>query len=155
MFPVCAGRPTENLSRENEPMDEIPTHMDYCHDMARIAAQMAGYDFDALSAAYDDPAKRKLAQVFNRKGMAAVRLLGPAVVDLDQQNGPDVERVPDALRKAGQARDEHAVRIAREWPGMTVQQLAERSGLSPALVAAIEAREVDANEIMSLPLRGA
>lgn len=136
-------------------MNEIPTHMDYCHDMARIAAQMAGYDFDALSMAYDDPAKRKLAQAFNRKGMAAVQLLAPAAVDLEQQSGPDVDRVPDGLRKAGHARGEHAVRIARQWRGMTIEQLAESSGLSAALITAIEAREVDANEIHEFALAAA
>ncbi|MBD3762336.1 helix-turn-helix transcriptional regulator [Rhizorhabdus sp.] len=114
--------------------------------MAEIAAEMAGYKLDDLrgwSARRDDP-KAALYRSFMKKGFRAVDLLGPAVVNLEAPAG---DKLPDDIRKAGQARGEHMVTITRQWRDLTVVQLAEAAGLSVELVTAIEAREAEANEM--------
>jgi len=128
---------------------KIPTHMDYCHDMARVAAQMAGYDFDELFRDYSNPLKRELRAGFMSKAMAAVKRLGPAVVDLDPVGG---EKVPERLRRAGDRCGHHPLRTVREWRGLSIEALAERAGLSVELVTSIEARKVRANEMHEFAL---
>ena len=126
--------------------NRTPTHIDYGHRMAEIAAEMAGYKLDDLRdwGARRDHPKAALYRSFVKKGFKAVDLLGPAVVDLET---PAREKVPDEVYKAGMAHGEHMLTITREWRRMSIPELAERSGLSAALVTAIEAREAEANEM--------
>jgi len=128
---------------------KIPSHIDYAHKMAEVAAEMAGFSFDDLIRDYDDPAKRELRTRFMTKGMEAVKLLGPAVVDLDPVGG---EKVPERLRRAGDRCGHHPLRTVREWRGLSIEVLAERAGLSVELVTSIEARKVRANEMHEFAL---
>ena len=131
--------------------NRIPTHIDYGHRMAEVAAEMAGYKLDELRdwGARRDDAKAALYRSFVQKGFKAVELLGPAVVDLDIDGG---ERVPDDVRKAGYARGDHMLTITRQWRGLSIEDLARRAGLSVELVTAIEARDVQANEMHDFAL---
>jgi hypothetical protein len=124
----------------------VPTHIDYGHKMAEIAAEMAGYRLDDLRdwAAGRDDTKSALYRSFVRKGFKAVELLGPAVVDFETPAG---DRVPDDVRAAGDARGDHALATVRGWRGLSVEELAATSGLSPDLLRAIEARELVSNEM--------
>jgi hypothetical protein len=126
--------------------NRIPTHIDYGHRMAEIAAEMAGYSLDELRdwGMRRDDGKSRLYRSFLRKGFAAVNILGPAVVDWETPTG---EKVPDAVRHAGNAQGLHALTTVRQWRGLSIEQLAQASGLSPDLIASIEASEIIANEM--------
>jgi len=73
-----------------------------------------------------------------------VKLLGPAIVDLDPPTG---EKVPQNVRRAGEKRGEHALTTVRTWRGLSIEALAGSAGVSPALIRATERREVFANEM--------
>jgi len=129
----------------------VPTHIDYAHRMAEIAAEMAGYKLDglAISGPPKDPEHHRLYRSFLRKGFEAVKLLGPAIVDLDPSSG---DKVPDEVRRAGNQRGEHALTTVRSWRGLSIEALAGSAGVSPELISAIERREVFANEMHNAAL---
>jgi lambda repressor-like predicted transcriptional regulator len=126
--------------------EKIPTHIDYAHRMAEVAAEMAGYDLRHLEdrSIERDDAKTALYRDFIRKGFQAIEVLGPAVVDFENYGG---DKVPDDVREAGYARDEHALTTVRTWRGLSIEDLATAAGLSPDFIRSIEAREVSANEM--------
>lgn len=124
----------------------IPTHVDYAHQIAALAAEMAGYKLDDLCqpGLPIDPARHRLYSSFVKKGFDVADLLGPAAVSLDPV---DAEKVPAAIRDEGDTKGWHALMTIRLWRGMSVEELAERSGLSGDLIRAIEAREAVGNEM--------
>ncbi|KRB80609.1 hypothetical protein ASE00_16305 [Sphingomonas sp. Root710] len=125
---------------------KVPTHIDYAHRMAEIAAEMAGYDLTELeNRTIDrDETKSALYRSFVHKGFEAINVLGPALVTLD---AGECEKVPAEVRNAGDERGYHALTTVRLWRGLSIEQLAEASGLSATLIRAIESREVVANEM--------
>lgn len=126
--------------------EKIPTHIEYAHRMAEVAAEMAGYSLAELEDRSIDLNKEKaeLYRAFVRKGFEAIEVLGPAVVSLDAE---EREKVPADVRNAGDERGYHALTTVRLWRGLTIEQLAQASGISADLIKAVEAREVAANEM--------
>lgn len=128
-----------------------PTHIDMGHRLAEIAAELAGYELDALR---DGPGRTagdssKLYRTFVKKGFAAVDVLAPAVVSYEQEVG---ERVPDDVWNATTNSGDHALKVVRTWRGLTVEELATASGLSADLITKIEAREIFASEMHELAM---
>lgn len=125
---------------------KIPTHIDYAHRMAEIAAEMAGYDLHELEdrTIDRDAAKTALYRSFVHKGFRAIEVLGPAVVTIE--DAPR-EKVPDQIRHEGDAKGLHALTIVRTWRTVSIEELAAKAGLSGSLIMAIEARQVVANEM--------
>ena len=72
---------------------KVPTHIDYAYQMAKVAAEMAGYDLTELeNRAIDrDSAKSALYRRFVDKGLEAIAVLGPALV---RPNEPPTQRDP-------------------------------------------------------------
>lgn len=131
--------------------NRIPTHIDYGHRMAEIAAEMAGYRLDELRdwGQRRDDGRNRLYRAFLRKGFEAVKILGPAIVEWETPPG---EKVPDAVRTAGDAEGLHALTTVRRWRGLSIDELAQASGLSPELIAGIEAHALVANEMHEIAL---
>lgn len=125
---------------------KVPTHIDYAHRMAEIAAEMAGFSLSELEdrTIDRDQAKTALYRNFVQKGFQAVAVLGPALVDLDVK---EAEKVPLPVRAEGGEKGWHALTTVRLWRGLTIESLAVQAGLSPDLIRAIEARELVANEM--------
>lgn len=125
---------------------KVPTHIDYAHRMAEVAAEMAGYSLSELEDRTIDRNEEKTAlyRSFVRRGFEAVALLGPAQVELDTV---EADKVPVEIRNEGDARGWHALTTVRMWRGLSVDELALASGISPELIRAIEAREATANEM--------
>lgn len=128
-----------------------PTHIDMGHRLAEIAAELAGYDLDALC---DGPGRTigrdgELYRSFVKKGFAAVDLLAPAVVSYETESG---DRVPDEVWQAANQTGDHALKAVRTWRGMTVEELASASGLSVELITQIEARQVIASEMHDMAI---
>jgi hypothetical protein len=114
--------------------------------MAEIAAEMAGFnlhDLDDRMIERDD-AKAVLYRRFVQKGFQAIDVLGPAIVQLEIEGR---DKVPAEVHQEGAERGYHPLMTVRTWRGLTVEDLASKSGLSADLIRAIEGREAMANEM--------
>jgi hypothetical protein len=107
--------------------------------LAAHAAEMAGYDINKLPSPYNGGSKDEgaLWLGFRQKAQDALERLAPRSLDEKES----AEFIPEELY-ARESELYHFVRAVREWRGMTVAELALRSGLSIALIEAIEARQI-------------